>query len=291
MKTRKFAFTTFSLFIILAFVGLTTCEIGLGDSVDTEPPKVGISYPASTSIVRGSLQLSGTAEDETSLKKVEIYSAKKEGGKPGALVLLGDAELDKENNTWTFNTDTLKLEDGEYELTAKAYDNSKRPPASFTRSYIVDNTPPLLILDRPSTKGDLKELLQYDAFGADIIFSGAWYDENINAGGLLHIRFYDEQNEELADYSFELNQPTVNLILAKDTDDSGVWSSLANLASSEPKKLWYSIEVFDSAYEYNNPKEDASVVKTGNAASHYYLSRDVNNNLKPEDRYPNLSEF
>lgn len=53
MRTLIKKITGFTLFILFFSLFFTTCKIGLGESVDTKPPTVGISYPNQKSIIRG----------------------------------------------------------------------------------------------------------------------------------------------------------------------------------------------------------------------------------------------
>ncbi|HQL34169.1 MAG TPA: hypothetical protein PK969_13020, partial [Treponemataceae bacterium] len=70
MKAAKNSIAGFILFVLIASGSMITCEIGLGNSVDTKPPTVGITYPPANSIIRDDFILAGTVQDETALDSV-----------------------------------------------------------------------------------------------------------------------------------------------------------------------------------------------------------------------------
>ena len=55
MKTQKTRFAGFILFVLATSGLFLTCEIGLGNSVDTKPPTVSIEYPPVDSIIKNTL--------------------------------------------------------------------------------------------------------------------------------------------------------------------------------------------------------------------------------------------
>lgn len=64
------------LFVIATFVCVLSCNVGLGESVDTEPPTVSVLYPPESSIIRDSFILSGKTEDDKEVKEVQIIVKK-----------------------------------------------------------------------------------------------------------------------------------------------------------------------------------------------------------------------
>ena len=66
MKAIKSSLAGFILFTLAASGLFLTCEVGLGNSVDTKPPTVSISYPPTTvSYIRGDFVVAGSATDNT----------------------------------------------------------------------------------------------------------------------------------------------------------------------------------------------------------------------------------
>ena len=76
MKKSEF-FSVHSLFaglcgalaLIFAFA---SCDVGLGESIDTSVPTVSITQPASSSSVSGDFVIGGVANDDKSLDKVVL---------------------------------------------------------------------------------------------------------------------------------------------------------------------------------------------------------------------------
>ncbi|HOC30544.1 MAG TPA: hypothetical protein PKH40_12750, partial [Treponemataceae bacterium] len=73
MKAAKNSIAGFILFVLIASGSMITCEIGLGNSVDTKPPTVGITYPpVDAKALRGDFVIAGDVSDETALKAVTV---------------------------------------------------------------------------------------------------------------------------------------------------------------------------------------------------------------------------
>lgn len=57
--------------LVLVF-SFFSCEVGLGESVDTEPPKIEVVSPKAGSIVRDKFTISGTCSDEQRVQSVQV---------------------------------------------------------------------------------------------------------------------------------------------------------------------------------------------------------------------------
>ena len=64
-------FSVCYLFLILVCV-FSSCEVGLGSAVDTQPPEITIEYPFVDSVIREEFIISGTCKDETSVNNVNV---------------------------------------------------------------------------------------------------------------------------------------------------------------------------------------------------------------------------
>ena len=60
MKSIRKKIFTIIFSLALAVFAVASCEVGLGSSVDTEPPTLIINTPESASIIRGDFTLTGT---------------------------------------------------------------------------------------------------------------------------------------------------------------------------------------------------------------------------------------
>ena len=144
MKTRKNHILFHSIVLVLLSLALlVTCKAGLGESVDTTPPKLSIAYPPSNSVIRDWFIMGGLAEDETYVKSVTVVLKGKETHTFNAVV-------DKEKKQWTLEVnkpsgEKYPLEDGQYDVTVTAIDSANRK-ASSSVTYYIDNTPHLLLL-------------------------------------------------------------------------------------------------------------------------------------------------
>ena len=68
-------FSVCYLFLILVCV-FSSCEVGLGSAVDTQPPEITIEYPFVDSVIREEFIISGTCKDETSINGVNVVIQK-----------------------------------------------------------------------------------------------------------------------------------------------------------------------------------------------------------------------
>jgi len=200
---------------------LVTCKAGLGESVDTTPPKLSIAYPPSNSVIRDWFIMGGLAEDETYVKSVTVVLKGKETHTFNAVV-------DKEKKQWTLEVNK-PLKDGKYDVTVTAIDSANRK-ASSSVTYYIDNTPPILVLTRPSTRGKKDgssvpfNLL--DPYGEIIKFTGNWWDANSSEGAALSIHFFDKDGKELvANYETTIRTQNFDLEIAEDTNGE-LWEAL-----------------------------------------------------------------
>ena len=60
-------------FVLTVFCGIfLSCEVGLGDSIDTKVPTVEITSPSADYIVRDEFTISGTWSDDGELKDIDV---------------------------------------------------------------------------------------------------------------------------------------------------------------------------------------------------------------------------
>jgi hypothetical protein len=99
---------------------------------DKIPPTVAITSPAQSARVSGSITLSATANDNVGVTKVEFYSGS---------TLLGSG-TNISGNTWQYSWNTSSVPNGNYSLTAKAYDAAGNTKTSSAVTVSVRNTTP-----------------------------------------------------------------------------------------------------------------------------------------------------
>lgn len=147
----------FSLISILIF---SSCEVGLGESVDTENPSVEITYPPNGSVIRGSFTFAGVCADDKGVSKVSVtvrknddasfvkeYEAKILDGGKWTCVL---NEVQDGKSPTVLQEKVFPFADGKYEIKAVAIDSSNRQSDGISRTYEIDNTPPVFIISSPA---------------------------------------------------------------------------------------------------------------------------------------------
>lgn len=291
MKAVKNSLAGFILFVLIASGSMITCEIGLGNSVDTKPPTVSITYPDSLSVIRGDFVIAGTAVDETALDFVEVSITAKTGVDTGRTFPVGNATIDRTTNKWTISV-PAPAADGKYDVTAIAVDNANRRTPIF-RSFIIDNTPPVLVLQRPSTRGNAITPDRFDPFGSELKFYGNWFDMNGTNGCVMSVNFFDRDGNivNTTPYTKTYANQNWDFTIADDPNvNDEIWDLLAKKAGNNVEPFWYTITLADNAYEYKDPS-NLNSGKTGNLTSHFYLYNELNSAVAyaAKENYPLLS--
>ena len=292
------------LILPTALILFTTCEVGLGASVDTQPPELTLDYPAGNNLaIMNSFTLSGKAKDETYVGSVEIKLTCNEGLRKGTTYGPFAAKLsenvgDGNPQSWSAlinepvivedGTRTYPIPDGSYTLSITAYDSVKRS-TSLSRVYNIDNTPPIVVLKRP---------INSDSFGQVVKVTGDISDAN--ALKALYFTAYKKNSsgelEQVGTRVKKLNISGVGLeqIIAKkiqepstpeETELNAVYDALYDSHGAPIQDVYFKIEVSDAAEEYN-PKtpvrngEDAK--ETGNISNGYYIYKDIYSEIYSE---------
>ena len=147
------------LLTLIAVIISISCEIGLGSSVDTDPPSVSIESPEVDSIIRDSFAIRGSWSDDGSIKRltVRLKNTRTEGAE---LVYAGELEENAEkrgSGSWSVLINPKDSEggravaDGSYQATVEIEDMMGRITSQST-TFTVDNTAPVIVLTRPSTE-------------------------------------------------------------------------------------------------------------------------------------------
>ena len=95
---------------------------------DTTPPTVSVSYPATGSTVSGVIAIGANASDNVGVTKVMFYRS--------GNALIG---TDTTASPWEVSFDTATLNNGNYLITAKAYDAANNVTTSATVTITVNN--------------------------------------------------------------------------------------------------------------------------------------------------------
>lgn len=135
------------------FMLFFACSVGLGESVDTEVPKVEITYPPASSAVRDWFYLAGTCSDD---KGVDSITVSAENISTNKTIVIGTVSPAKDGS-WSIRINekdengNFKLKDGTYTFSAVAKDSSKQNSAPNYRTLEIDNTPPVFVIKNPGT--------------------------------------------------------------------------------------------------------------------------------------------
>ena len=102
---------------------------------DTTPPTVSLTAPANGALVRGSVTISATANDETAVDHVDF--------------LVNDVVVGTDPTDVPYSTswNSTSLADGSATISAVAVDTSGNRTTSTSRTVTVDNTPPDTTID------------------------------------------------------------------------------------------------------------------------------------------------
>lgn len=211
---KRFSKFIFFLMLLSEFI-FFSCEVGLGEAVDTEAPKLTIDYPEAKAIVRDGFVLAGTCSDDIAVTKVVVSILDEENktvtGYDFKQPVVETTIEEKQFWSVTLNEQlqdgTYPLKDGKYTFRAVAYDGAGRKSGELERDLEIDNTAPVFIINSPGSistessfgsvfkiEGSIAEnhtvkemnLTIFDADGTKI---AEWQQENINTAGGTTVTF------------------------------------------------------------------------------------------------------
>ena len=280
-------FSSFVVFIVLMMTGITSCEVGLGASVDTQPPTVEIQSPAADFIVRDVFTMKGLCSDEQGLKSITVTLRNTQTSE---YYPTSDAPftaiINKEQTEWECVINPFdeanKIPDGSYEATATATDKAGRKTIA-TKSFKIDNTPPLLILTRPSTSTSVDGriiLNSTDTYGQELMIQGEVADDN-NVD-LMEVKIYDQNDELKATVPLTNIPPTIDISVATWLDEN--YNQIYGESKDGTKYYYCEIVVYDEARKLPADGNDK-----GNAKSYYYLQKNIPTNYRPTHIYKILN--
>lgn len=268
-------------FVLTVFCGIfLSCEVGLGDSIDTKVPKVEITSPSADYIVRDEFTISGTWSDDGELKDIDVVltntSTKKKYPENDSFKATIIKEGGKDGGNWTCKINPLsesKIPDGSYEVSVTAIDTAGNKSGA-TRGFVIDNTPPLLSLTRPSTKFS-DDGSSADSYGQDFSITGSVMDSsNVDS---IEVEIYsaegDDKDQLKKTVTLKNVPPTIDLSVAKWGSEAyeSIYGTDKNAGT---KKYWCKISVYDSARKI--PEEEGD---KGNGAAYFYLNNEISSDV------------
>ena len=282
MKNQSVRIAFAAVVAIFGAVLFTTCTVGLGDSVDTKAPAVSITYPPVQSIIKNTFTLRGTASDDNELVGVRITITNTDTDE----VFDGyQATVDRATNTWSFVANrrggdgVFELPDGNYQVVARAVDGANRQTVAST-TLEIDNTAPVLVLNRPGTKGPLAST-NPEVYGSELRLTGSANDDH--ALDLLTMRVYSAGGALIGEPLTYANVSGVgmDILLAKhyaspaDADQQALtdrYAAIYDHSTGGTQNFYCLVDISDYAREYDPPANVASADNTrGNVSQAFWL--------------------
>ena len=270
---RLFAFLSVLSLLIIESLLTFSCEVGLGPAVDISAPSVVISSPRDSAVIRGEFALMGTWSDDGTLDKINVIlnstsnpSLKYEFSGE----FTGNAQDEQKNWRCVINplSETKPIKDGEYKATVYTIDTAKHTTI-LTKTFTVDNTAPVIILQRPGTASDSENA---DSYGQKFTLQGQGADSsNINR---IDIHVYSDKDCLNFLKTVSLNNVPLNIALDVASFKEDAYTAI--YGSSEKngaKQLYCKIDAYDSAQKYPTEfgKNQSAEDTKGNKTSSYYL--------------------
>lgn len=264
---KRLACSLLSILILLTI----SCEIGLGESVDTDPPSLNIDAELVDSVISGDFDIEGTYKDDGTIDTVTAV-LKRTDGKGSDIKLNGTIESDPKNRgsgIWKIpvNSKSGHILDGSYQATVYIKDKVDRVTTQNT-TFTIDNTPPVLILTKPnSNPGDET----VSAYGQRVFLEGNIADTADKT--YITVKFYADSNytePPLAEITTSAIAPTdvnsnnAKLTVYKDDFYDQVYRASSEYAKEGSKDVYIKIITKDIA---------------GNETSDFYFSKDLAKNL------------
>ena len=211
---KKFLVCLPAVLFILLSVCILSCEVGLGESVDTDAPKISITYPDAKSVIKDRFVLAGECSDDRMVSSVQVTILDSSNNPVTGYELKAPVvESAKSGQVWSVeinakNADgSYPLKDGKYTFRTIATDGAGRKSAPFERDLEIDNTAPVFVINSPGStdtetsygsvlkvEGSIAEahsvksmaLTVYDTNGIE---KASWKEENINIAGGTSVTF------------------------------------------------------------------------------------------------------
>ena len=292
MKITNGAFVRKSLTVFSAAISLIafiSCgeDTGLGSTIDTEAPKIAISYPNPkvSNVARDEFVLAGTCSDDKLISRVQVAVTNLDTQTSYGIF---PATLDAKSNTWSVKLNTFDASnedncngypfpDGNYKFVATAYDNAGHSTQD-TSSFEIDNTAPVVVLTSPGSTTTATE------YGSSFYVEGTIAEEHTVSS--LKVTIYDDSGIALGETDVT---PYIenDIATAGGTNVSFMKFSTGSASLRERYKEIYgsdegagtknytcAIYVSDNAKEFKNPSESTSS-DSGNETSVFYLYSDV----------------
>lgn len=270
--------------LLISVIFFSSCEIGLGASVDTESPSLEITNPPSDAVIRDSFAIQGTWNDDGAISAVTLEMVRLDNKKKFRLEgTYTNPETEKDKGTWKIpiNPKEKGLLDGTYEAIVAIRDKGGHK-TTMARTFTIDNTPPLLVLSRPSIKDGQNG---FDSYGRSFTLEGKAADDNDVS--LIEVKIYENQDSETPMKVVELKNVPLTIeqdvaiyesekandyaVIYGHTDENGI---IQDIGATEQR--YCTVTIYDGAKRYPaNGKTQSEEDKKGNSTDVYYLNSEI----------------
>lgn len=292
MKKTRMGRTVWAVALIICFIALfTTCKnnIGLGGTVDINPPTLDVStiYPPAGAVIRDDFILSIEAQDDSGIASVNVSvintaPTEQPDGKAGLFELKKasdglhwTAQVNKKDDEKGF-----PLKDGTYKVQLIATDTAGKTVQTES-TFTIDNTAPLLVLNRPSTTTKDSSV---DVFGDGFLLVGQVYDDTPVAALTVTAKGKGESDPVFTKVVKNVPQNIRITVDAFSSDKKQeFYQGLYGTKQDDGQKDYeYRISVTDDAKVYKTPGDKGT--GTGNTTDRYYLFDDLYSDVLSEYR-------
>ena len=259
------------LTIIILFT--ISCEIGLGSSVDTDPPSLDIDPAIVSKVIADDFDIEGTYSDDGTISDIKaVLKRTDKTGKDIEIDGILEEDLKKRGSgIWKIpvKSKTDNITDGEYQATVYIKDSMGRITTQST-TFTIDNTPPVLILTKPNSKPTDETV---SAYGQRIFLEGSIADTAKET--YIKVDFYKDANctgDPLISIKTDAIAPTdVNsnnariAVFADPEDELKLYEKIYQSSTKEGSKdVYLKITASDIA---------------GNETTDFYFSKDLAKNI------------
>ncbi len=272
MKGKIFmgALASLSLFVIAS-----ACDIGLGGAVDTEAPTGTIETPPVNAIIRDSFAVKGTWKDDGSVSAVTLSLKNINTNK----VLTYNGKI--EQNSWLCQVNPADsnqpLVDGTYLATINLTDNGGHT-TSLTRSYTVDNTPPVVILQYLKSASDSDSEIK--TYGRLFTLNGKAADDNNISK--IDVLVYSDAACSDSGYITTITKQNIPAAIEQNVatfgDESGFYEKIYGYTTAQPDSVqrYCKIFAYDEAQRYPvDGSAQSESDKNGNCQTKYYFQTTI----------------
>ena len=297
-KLQKKAAIKFAAACTLLLFSIISCEIGLGGAVDTQAPSLTIDSPKVDAVIRDVFAISGRWSDDGTIDSLNVTLKRTDGSFTTPEIKgewIKDEQLN-ETGTWHAVIDykELSIPDGTYQATVSIKDKGHHETTQST-TFTIDNTAPVLIVSRPSTKEGAKG---FDSYGRSFTLEGKAADDN--EVSLIEVNIYETPDcteplktvrLENVPLTIEQDVATYDSALANDyakiyghTDENGIITEIG-----KTEQRYCTITIYDGAEKY--PADGSAQTeedKKGNSTNVYYMNSEISSLLQGKYKITDL---